>query len=284
MITTIKNIIISGHNSEPIAADVFYNDDKRAKPVVIYSHGFNGFKDWGNFDMIAKQFAEQDFVFVKFNFSHNGTSPEQPEDFTRLDLFGENNYTKELYDLHEVIEYVTEKTTAEAFQIDTSNVYLIGHSMGGGISIVCAAEDKRVKKLVTWASVKELKTPWTNWNEEKMNEWKESGVAYYHNGRTKQDMPLHYQLYTDWKHNEERLNIDKALQQLQIPMLICHGTKDEAVNVSAAHHLQTMKPDAALFLTESDHVFGRKHPWPEEKLPEDMRSVVDKTISFLKNA
>jgi uncharacterized protein len=117
-----------------------------------------------------------------------------------------------------------------------------------------------------------------------MREWKKTGVAYILNGRTKQQMPLNYQLYEDWYNNKERLDIDSAVRTLNIPMLICHGLNDEAVNVSAAHHLKALKPDAELFLTDSDHVFGRKHPWTENTLPNAMQLVVDRTIEFCTNS
>ena len=70
--------------------------------------------------------------------------------------------------------------------------------MGGGISILQAAEDKRINKLITWASISECKTPWGNWPPDKMQQWKETGVEYYTNSRTKQEMPLYYQLYEDY--------------------------------------------------------------------------------------
>ena len=38
-------------------------------------------------------------MFVKFNFSHNGTTLESPSDFKDLESFGNNNFSKELYDL-----------------------------------------------------------------------------------------------------------------------------------------------------------------------------------------
>jgi hypothetical protein len=117
-----------------------------------------------------------------------------------------------------------------------------------------------------------------------MNEWKQTGVQYYLNGRTKQEMPLYYQLYEDYLQNEERLNIQKALSGLSIPVLLCHGTKDEAVPVDKAHLLKKAKPHAELFLVESDHVFGRKHPWKEDHLPVEMQQVADKALQFFKTA
>jgi uncharacterized protein len=276
-----KNFILTaGAANKPIATDIFYSADDTPKPVVIYAHGFNGFKDWASFDIIAKQFAETGFVFIKFNFSHNGTTPDQPEEFADLEAYGQNNYTKELYDLQVVIDWTLDKQNPHAKNIDTKKLSLIGHSRGGGIVILKAAEDTRVKSISTWASVSECKTPWSTWNDEKMNEWKQTGVQYYLNSRTKQQMPLYYQLHEDYLKNTERLNILKAMGSLSIPVLICHGTKDEAVPVSKAYQLQEANPSAALFLVESDHVFGRKHPWTESHLPQPMQQVVERTIEF----
>lgn len=115
-----------------------------------------------------------------------------------------------------------------------------------------------------------------------MKEWKETGVQYYLNSRTRQQMPLYYQLFEDYQHNADLLNIKKAISSLHIPILLCHGTKDEAVPVAKAYELKEANPSAELFLIDSDHVFGRKHPWTEKDLPGTMQQVVDKTIQFFK--
>ncbi|MGB3007152.1 MAG: alpha/beta hydrolase [Chitinophagaceae bacterium] len=277
----IKNIIIPGANKLPIALDIFFEKEQEKKPVVIYAHGFNGFKDWGNFDLIASSFAAAGFVLVKFNFSHNGTTPENPEEFTNLEAFGNNNYTKQLADLQTVIDWVCDPGNSYHYVIDSNKIYLAGHSMGGGIAILQAAADKRIKKLITWASVSECKTPWGDWPPNKIQEWKQSGVAYYNNSRTQKQMPMYYQLYEDYQQHSERLDIQKAMEQLDIPILICHGTADMAVPVEKAYELKSWQPSAQLFITDSDHVFGRKHPWTENQLPAAMESVIEAILHFL---
>ena len=279
--TTTKNLIIPGFNSKPIALDIFHNGNVQA-PTVIYAHGFNGFKDWANFDMIATQFADEGFTFIKFNFSHNGTSPSHPEEFIDLEAFGQNNYSIELEDLSAVIDWTSDPYNIYHSSIDVNQIYLIGHSMGGGISILQAANDTRVKKLVTWASINECKTPWGSWSGDKLEAWRRDGVAYYANSRTGQQMPLYYQLHEDYNNNREALDIEAAIKKLTIPVLICHGTLDAAVPIEKAHTLCAWQPAAKLFKVESDHVFGRKHPWVEDEFPQLMREVIDETIDFLK--
>jgi uncharacterized protein len=278
----VKNIIIPGTACKPIALDIFYNEDVNHQPVVVYAHGFNGFKDWANFDIIAKRFVQEGFAFVKFNFSHNGTTPQTPEDFTDLEAFGNNNYSIQLYDLQLVVDWLCHPQNPYAAQMDTGSISLIGHSMGGGIAILHAASDSRIKKLITWASISECKTPWGNWPPEKMEEWKTTGVQYYANSRTRQQMPLYYQLYLDYVQHEDQLNIRKAISSLQIPVLICHGTSDPAVPVEKALQLKQWQPAAKLFTLPTDHVFGRKHPWLVDGLPTAMEEVFAESCKFLK--
>ena len=66
----VKNLIITGSAGKPISLDIFFSEVRQPQPTIIYAHGFNGFKDWGNFDLIAEQFLASGFTFIKFNFSH----------------------------------------------------------------------------------------------------------------------------------------------------------------------------------------------------------------------
>lgn len=277
----IKNIVVEGANGRPIALDLFYKDDSVTRPVVIYAHGFNGFKDWGGCDIIAEELAAAGFVMVKFNFSHNGTTPAQPEDFVDQEAFGNNNYTRQLTDLQIVTNWVCETEDPNKHFFDTEQICLIGHSMGGGISVLYAAEDSRIKKLVTWAAISECKTPWGGWSAARMEEWQQKGVQYYTNTRTGQQLPLYYQLYLDYVNNTERLDIEKAIKALSIPVLICHGSSDISVPVEKAFQLKEWQPAAELFTLDTNHVFDRVHPWTKPYLPEAMDIVLQKTISFL---
>ncbi|MEO6582729.1 MAG: alpha/beta fold hydrolase [Ferruginibacter sp.] len=279
----IKNIIVPGSASLPMVVDFFYNGEGK-NPVIIYAHGFNGFKDWGNFDIIARQAINQKFTFVKFNFSHNGTSSFHPEEFVDLEAFGNNNFSLALADLEKIIDWVSSPLNDYRQHIDEDNISLVGHSMGGGLAILAAAQDKRVKKLVTWASIAVAKTPWGSWAEEKIQEWKEKGVAFYKNSRTGQDMPLYFQLYEDYQQNAAGLDIIAAVKKLKIPFLICHGTADPAVSIDKAYELQKAQPSAKIFIVDSDHVFGRQHPWDHKDLPKPMQEVLSKTLDFFTNA
>ena len=145
------SFIISGSQENKILLDVYFKNNSTKKDVVIFSHGFKGFKDWGPFNNMAKSFADAGFFFIKFNFSYNGTSLSNPTEFVDLNSFGNNNFSIELDDLNNVLNWIISNTDFNQL-INKNRINLFGHSRGGGISILKANEDIRINKVVSWAS------------------------------------------------------------------------------------------------------------------------------------
>ena len=278
---TIKNIAIDGVHNKPIVADFLFKDDNKNKPVVIFCHGYKGFKDWGAWNLMAETFAEADIFFIKFNFSHNGGTLEQPIDFPDLEAFAENNYTKELDDLNTVLDFITAEDFEHASQCDLNDITLIGHSRGGGIVSIIASEDARVSKVITLASVSDYKARFPRGKE--FEKWKASSVMHVINGRTKQKMPLKFQFFQDFKDNEDRLTISKAQKKLNIPQLVIHGTADMSVKSYNAENLKDWNPNATLrWIANADHVFNSSHPWEKDSMPQQLEIVVKKCVAFIR--
>ena len=63
-----KSEVILGANEQPIAIDMYYGEAAQEVPLIIYAHGFCGFKDWGNIGLIAQLFIDKGFAFSCFNF------------------------------------------------------------------------------------------------------------------------------------------------------------------------------------------------------------------------
>ncbi|MFV8225403.1 alpha/beta hydrolase family protein [Christiangramia aquimixticola] len=276
-----KNIIIEGRHNKPLVADIIFKDDGKQKPIVIFCHGYKGFKDWGAWEKMGEHFAREGFFFVKFNFSHNGTTPENLTEFLNIEAFGDNNYIKELDDLQTILDWILLPTFDFAKHIDPLDISLIGHSRGGGICVIKAAEEKRITKLITLASVSDYGSRFPTGKQ--LEAWEKKGVQYIVNSRTGQQLPHHYQFYKNYKENKERLNIKKAAKKLEIPHLIAHGSSDTSVSIGEAGNLFEWSPAPKLLLVENaDHVFGTKHPWEEDDLPKEFKHVISKSIDFLK--
>jgi pimeloyl-ACP methyl ester carboxylesterase len=277
-----KQITIAGAANKPILIDWRYKLNESKKPILIFCHGFKGFKDFGCFNLIADYFAEQGFVFIKFNFSHNGTSPTYPSDFVDLESFAQNTFSYELEDLDRVIDAVFKsKIDIQQEEADLGNMYLIGHSRGGGIAILKAFEDNRIKAIVTWASVNE----WGKfWKEEIVMKWREDGIRYEFNARTQQQMPMYYKIYEDLHQNKNRLNIPFAIQNMKLPFLVVHGEKDETVKLEVALQMKNWNQDIQLkIIPDTNHTFDSKHPWELNIMPQKTIDLVESTYCFLKN-
>jgi pimeloyl-ACP methyl ester carboxylesterase len=267
---------IPGSKGRGMLMDLTFDDNLKTAPLVIFAHGFKGFKDWGSHNLVAHFFAENGFRFLKFNFSHNGTTAANPTEFADLIAFADNTFTMELNDLSAVIDFACGGSGMpwEPW------VYLIGHSMGGGLSIIKAAEDDRVKKLVTMAAISNFHNLWPAENEE---QWRLQGIMYVLNKRTGQELPLKVGLLHDLDKNPARLDILAQAKQVKQPWLIVHGDADPTVPLHCAEELKATQPNAELLVIPgADHTFGSSQPYTAAALPPLLHDFCRAAVAFLK--
>lgn len=276
-----ENLKIKNQHGDILYTDIrFPENNKGELPLVILCHGFKGFKDWGCFPYLMEKIAAEGNYAVSFNFSYNGTgnSEETMSEFSRLDLFAQNTFSRELDDLGSVIDYLSENK--EGLGFNSRNVTLIGHSRGGGIAILKTAEDRRIKKLIVLSSV----CNFDRYSETLKNKWKDTGFFEVVNARTGQLMRMNYSLIEDLELNKDRLDIQKAISRIHIPVLIIHGLQDITVDYSNAEDLysRSKKEKTKLCLIENTgHTFGAVHPFEgtTKALEEAILSITD----FLKS-
>lgn len=276
---SILNIIIKGKHQKPILTDYFFYNNQKPKPIVIFCHGYKGYKDWGSWNIMANEFANNDFFFIKFNFSHNGGTVTNPIDFPDLEAFASNNYSIEIDDLESVITSVINDKRFEN-EIDKTNISLIGHSRGGGIAILKASQNNNITKVVSWNGISDIESRFPKGKA--LEVWKKAGVGYIQNTRTKQQMPNKYQVYENFMANKEKLDIKKAVERLEIPQLIIQGADDTVVLVQEANNMHKWNPKSELFIVENmSHALGNSQPWKQEQMPDKLQEVVKFTIEFL---
>ena len=278
--TEKRQLTISGAAGRLVAIDFEFNPNTDNQRIVIFAHGFKGFKDWGHFAVLAQHFVPAGFALLRFNFSHNGTTPEQPIDFADLEAFGHNRVRYEQEDLAQVIHFALHSNELSD-NILQESVDLIGHSRGGGNVILAASRHPRsVRKVVSWSGI----STFMRWSDEKVAEWKESGVQIIPNGRTKQDMPMYYEAFAEYLSSPQQFDVVSALKELNPNnYLQIHGAADETVGKKEMDAIHKVLPDAEqLIIPDAGHTFGSKHPRPDDTLPDHLQQAVNKTIAFLK--
>ncbi|HEX5633526.1 MAG TPA: alpha/beta fold hydrolase [Gemmatimonadales bacterium] len=237
----------------PIDVDVRAGGRDTPRPAVVILHGFKGFKDWGMFVPLAERLAKAGFSAVSLNVSGSGV--DEAGDFSRPEAFGHNTYSAELDDLGRVLDGLA---AGELGVPAPTRTGLLGHSRGGGVSILRAASDARIAALVTWAAIGSVE----RWSAQELAAWRRAGRTDVVNSRTGQVLPLYTDVLDDVDANRERLDVRAAAARLPAPWLLLHGTADDVVPLSDAEALVAAQPRALLERVEGGgHTFGTRHPW-----------------------
>ncbi len=277
MLIDFQNKIFLGSNSRKSLFDC--RIPEAPKGVVIFVHGYNGYKDWGAWHLVGEYFVERGFGFVKFNLSHNGGTVDTPIDFNDLEAYGLNRFTYEIFDIQVIIEEV-HRIIHQELELNIP-IYLLGHSRGGGMAVLAGVNDDRVNGIVSLAGISETKRRFPT--GEILEAWEREGVRYVLNTRTNQNMPHYYSFYTDFLENEEKLNIESSTRNLTIPFLQIHGDMDESISISEGQNMAMWTNTQVKIVKGASHTFGAVQPWTENQLPDDLKRAAEFAFEFFSN-
>jgi len=270
-----KNISVTNSESEIIRAEIYHRNAIKDAPVIIICHGFKGFKNWAFFPVFAESLSQADYITLTFNFSRNGIGPDL-QNFTELDKFEKNTYSHELEDLKCIVDAIASGEIGKGL-IDPERIGLMGHSRGGGITILHSKNDPRIKSLVTWSAIATVE----RYTPEQIKLWKEQKYLEFENKRTGQLMRIGIELLKDIQKNKKQLNILAAAEELETPTLLIHGQEDESVPVQEAQSIydHLASPSKELIIIENGtHTFGARHPL--ESMPEELETVFELTENW----
>ncbi len=249
--------------------------DTSPKPVAVLCHGFKGFMDWGFFPALSAAFADAGFLAVSLNASGSGIAGD-PMTMDDEQAFFEDTYTKQLSDIAQVRAFASQH--AEALQ---GGDVLFGHSRGGGMAVISAAETAP-RALVTWAAFDDA----DRFDEETKAAWRREGELRIPNGRTGQIHRIGPGALDELEAHTGRLDILAAARRVEVPYLVVHGTADPTVDVAAAHRLLRAAPQSeGVILEGADHGFGARHPMASSVVGfPDLERAVAATLDFARRA
>lgn len=272
-----KDYTFSASDGEKLRITTYLNKSLFFGKTLVFVHGFKGFKDWGFGPYLGEYFTNKGFLVITFNFSHNGVGENKTE-FTELEKFANNTFSREVRELNEIIS---------AFRNDFFEVKgntplgLIGHSRGGAISLLAASKRNDVDAIVTWAAISKI----DRYSKRQNQEWRKKGFFEILNTRTNQMMRLDVGLLDDIENNSNStLNIENALKNLNRPLLIAHGEQDLAVPISEAEQLYKWSDKSRTEfykLFSTGHTFDIVHPFKGSS--EKFEKLLDKTTNFFVN-
>jgi len=218
--TNHKFIDLYNSSGDRIRGELRYPERLKESPVIVICHSFMAFKDWGFFPYVADRLTEHDYVTLTFNFSHNGVEGDNDR-ITQFDRFARNTYSKELGDLRGVVDAVCTGEVGGGI-IDRAKIILLGHSRGGGISILQTAEDERVKALVSWSAIGKF----DRWTGHQKKQWRAQQYLPLAKDPGVSPLRLGIGLLNDIEQHLERFDLRRAASRISVPWLLLHGSAD----------------------------------------------------------
>lgn len=280
---------IPSNENLPIHYDLYLPEDlkeERSLPLILFLHGFKGFKDWGAFPAACADLSSAGFAVLAMNFSLNGVG-ESMTDFDELDRFARETLSQDLDDVGSVVRAIKDGTIGTSktpsITINSSRIGILGHSRGGHTAVAAAAEYPEIQCLVTWSAVADYNA---RWSEEMIADWRERGVTEIINGRTGQVMPVKKMVYEDALANADRLMAIKRVRELSLPALFIHSKGDEAVPYREAEKLFNHCPSSQKelkLMPDSGHTFDTSHPFEDEAFPGTFRRVLGHSRRWFQN-
>lgn len=237
---------------------IYLNAGSRS-PLAIIVNGHNGFYNYGMFPYIQQRLFENKISSYSFNFSHGGVIGDA-DIFEDLEKYEQNCMRLETEDLLCILNNLNKEFKYH------SKLFLLAHSLGGVPAIFGAKkaikEKINIHGLILVSTVKTLNF----WPSEMLKEWTATGVYYKRNNRTKQELPQGFEFLQEILKCETEWNVKQAIQSLNIPILIIHGSADEAVPVEHGELLykwiEGNNGNVQLrIIPNATHTFNTKHPF-----------------------
>ena len=272
---TLSKHILEGVLGE-ILVDVRAAGRDSPRPAIVVIHGFKGFKDWGMFPPLAERLARAGFATVTFNLSGSGV--DDSGELVHPDRFGRDTFSGQLDDTGRVLDALSRGALGVA---PPTTIGLVGHSRGGGVAVLQAAGDPRVKALVTWASIAHVE----RWSPQEVKAWRARGSTEVVNSRTGQRLEVSTDMLDDVeRHAAGSLDIPGAAARIAIPWLLVHGSDDEAVAPAESEALRAasaIPTTRLLTILDTGHTFGAGHPWDAAKHDTpSLRQAFDMTLAW----
>lgn len=227
------NIKIPKENQN-IDADIFEPESGTKSngkcPLVIFLHGFKGNKDWGFIPYYCEEISKAGFIVVKYNHSFTGYNASEPG-LIDVPNFEQMTISRQLEDINDLIQHLLEMP--EIKNNHNGEIVLIGHSMGGAVSLLHSYLQGKINKIILLASI----AYFDRYTERQKALWKSAGVIEFPNTRTNQILRLKSDFLLDLEANFEKFDIINAVSKLSIPIKIFHGEQDLTVKINEAEML-----------------------------------------------
>jgi dipeptidyl aminopeptidase/acylaminoacyl peptidase len=226
-------------------------------PLIMMCHGFVGNKIGVDrlFVKAARVFNAKGYMVLRFDYAGCGESTGD---------YGAGGLAALVEQNQRVIDYALDMDC-----VDSSQIVLLGHSLGGAAAVLTAAKDSRVKTLVLWSSVAQpLNDIVRIVSERKYEEAVRKGSVDFQG----------YELTKDFFESLSKQHPFQHAVKFAGDVLLIHGTSDEVIPVDYCFQYQRVfwlrssgQCDKEVIL-QADHTFSTR---------DSTQQLLQKTIDWL---
>ncbi|MAF35259.1 hypothetical protein CMO91_05425 [Candidatus Woesearchaeota archaeon] len=194
------------------------HEPKKYTTAIVFLHGFPGAMG-GTGKRVCTGLAKKGFLCLRFTFSGSDTSEGK---------FADKLMSQEVKDVKYAINFLEKNYKYK-------QLVLVGHSTGAIDAALYAHKDKRVSKLVLLGMINELDTG-VNYDftaRQIKSFWEKKHIVYNSPGDWVHKKKLKKAFYDEFF----TLSVKKSLKKYKKPVLIVHGSNDQAIPVKDAKEL-----------------------------------------------
>lgn len=224
-----------GHSGESLAARLDLPDGE-PRAYALFAHCFTCSKDIFAASRIAGELTQHGFGVLRFDFTGLGASEGE---------FANTNFSSNVQDLLQAIDYMREKYNAPAV--------IIGHSLGGAAVLAAAPHVPELNAVVTIGAPADAEHVAHNFGA-KIEQIEAEGEADVElAGRT-------FKIKKQFLDDIAGQNVLDAVKGMKKALLVCHAPLDETVGIDNATSIfvAAKHPKSFLSLDSADHLLRKK--------------------------
>jgi putative redox protein len=231
-----EQIHFNNHLGEKLAATLHFPKSPNGVGVVL-GHCFTCSRHTGILRQLAGELSREGFVALRFDFSGNGQSQG---------TFDESTYSKQITEMQTAVDIIADR--------GAKWIGLAGHSMGGLIAFLTAAQTDSVKAVSALASRLTGIRAIDFLSREQRVALKRTGEVFFSSrGRS---LKLTEKFFAD-SGSFDPIDLLKAFKK---PMMVVHGDMDEIIPVEEAYRVRDLsrgRVDLEI-VPDADHMFSRE--------------------------
>ncbi len=207
----------------------FHDANSRTRDLLVIGHGVTGNKDRPLIMALAESVENEGLSVLRFSFSGNGFSGGDFRDCT---------ISKEVEDL---------KAVVSAAEANGYKVTYAGHSMGGAVGVLAAANDDRIRNLISLAGMVNTQAFYD----------REFGEVTPGEGTMweEPECPLSLNYKNDMY---EIGSVGSRASEVKVPWLLVHGDADDVIPIEDSREIYALanEPKKIIEIPGANHVFS----------------------------